>query len=33
MKSELDILLIEKIKGFLDPEEGRCLYDMARDAG
>ena len=33
MKSELDIHLIEKIKGFLDPEEGRCLYDIAREAG
>jgi len=28
----LDIHLIEKIKGFLDPEEGKCLYDIAREA-
>ncbi|MDF1590855.1 MAG: class I SAM-dependent methyltransferase [Desulfobacterales bacterium] len=32
MKSELNIDLIDKIKGFLDPEEGQCLYDMARKA-
>lgn len=29
----LDELLIETIKGFLDPEEGRCLFDVARMAG
>ena len=32
MKTALDIHLIEKIKGFLDPEEGKCLYDIAREA-
>ncbi|MEW6674115.1 MAG: class I SAM-dependent methyltransferase [Thermodesulfobacteriota bacterium] len=29
---ELDMDLIEKIKGFLDPEEGRRLYEAAREA-
>lgn len=32
MKIKLDLHLIEKIKGFLDPEEGRCLYDTAFEA-
>lgn len=32
MKTKLDIHLIDQIKGFLDPEEGRCLYDVAREA-
>jgi len=33
MKTKLDLHLIEKIKGFLDPQEGRCLYDIALAAG
>jgi predicted O-methyltransferase YrrM len=32
MKAKPDIHLIGKIKGFLDPEEGQCLYDIAREA-
>jgi len=29
MQRKLDIQLLERIKGFLDPEEGRHLYDLA----
>ncbi len=32
MKFRLDTALITSIKGFLDPEEGRCLYDLALEA-
>jgi predicted O-methyltransferase YrrM len=32
MKNGLDKHLIEKIKGFLDPEEGQCLYTIALEA-
>lgn len=32
MKPGLDLHLTEKIKGFLDPDEGRCLYDVALEA-
>ena len=32
MKSGLNIHLIERIKGFLDPEEGQCLYEVALEA-
>jgi len=30
---DLDKELIESVKGFLDPEEGRCLYEIALEAG
>ena len=29
---EIDDILIEKVKGFLDEEEGRCLYEIALEA-
>ena len=29
----IDPKLLSSIKGFLDPDEGQCLYDMALDAG
>ncbi len=32
MKFSLDTDLLADIKGFLDPEEGRCLYNLALEA-
>jgi predicted O-methyltransferase YrrM len=32
LKDPFDTGLIERTKGFLDPEEGRKLYDLAREA-
>jgi predicted O-methyltransferase YrrM len=29
---EIDNKLINGVKGFLDPQEGRCLYEIAREA-
>ena len=29
---DIDPKLLEETKGFLDPEEGRCLYEFAREA-
>ena len=33
MTINIDIQFLESIKGFLDPEEGRCLYETALTAG
>jgi hypothetical protein len=30
---DIDSRLLENIKGFLDPEEGEALYEIAKEAG